>query len=179
METKSGMPIIMKYGLILALALIALSLVFSLLFSDPTESTGAITGIGGFVLNGVISVVVMVMAARLRRDQDLEGTMSYGKALGFMMAIALPATFIISVYNIIYTQFINPEQMAKIIEMQAEMLSKKGMSDAEIDQATGFMKTMQKPIPAFFIGGISYLFFFFIYALIGAIFVQKQPKTFE
>lgn len=179
METKSGTPIILKYGLILSLALIALSLITSLLFTDVNNGSNMAGGIIGFLLNGAISIAIMVMGAKLRRDQDLEGNMSYGKALGFMMAIAIPATFIVGVYNIVYTQFINPEQMAKIIEAQADAMSQKGMSDEEIDRAMGVMRTMQNPLWGFIAGTFVYLFFFLVYALIGAIFVQKQPKTFE
>lgn len=76
MEQKSGWPIALKYALMLAFATIAINLIFYIINPKSVEGTWSFIGIVQLLLAIVVSVYIFVVAAKVRRDQDLEGVMS-------------------------------------------------------------------------------------------------------
>lgn len=179
MEQKSGWPIALKYALMLAFATIAINLIFYIINPKSVEGTWSFIGIVQLLLAIVVSVYIFVVAAKVRRDQDLEGVMSYGRSLGFMMQMAMPAALIISFYTFIFFAYINPELLQKIMETQAEQMANSGKSDEEIEQALQFAKMFNSPAAVTIFGAIGTMFQLFIYALIASIFTKKEPVTFE
>ncbi|MFN3444900.1 MAG: DUF4199 domain-containing protein [Bacteroidia bacterium] len=179
METKSGWPLALKYALILAFATIAINLAFYLINPKSVEGTWTVMGIVQLLISIVTSIYILFAAAKVRRDQDLEGVMSYGKSLGFMMQTALPAALIISFYTFIFFAYINPELLVKIWENQAEQMANSGKSDEEIEQAMKMAQIFNSPAAMTFFGAIGTMFQLFIYALIASIFTKKEPVTFE
>lgn len=179
METKSGWPLALKYALILAFATIAINLVFYLINPKSTGDTWSLIGIIQLLISFVTSIYILYAAAKVRRDQDLEGVMSYGKSLGFMMQMALPAALIISFYTFIFFAYINPELLVKIWETQAEQMANSGKSDEEIERTMKMAQLFNSPIAMTFFGAIGSMFQLFIFALIASIFTKKEPVTFE
>jgi uncharacterized membrane protein len=124
MEQKSGWPIALKYALILAFATIALNLFFYIINPKSVEGTWSFIGLVQLLLAVAVSIYIFIAAAKVRRDQDLDGVMSYGKSLGFMMRMAMPAALIISFYTFIFFAYINPELLQKIMESDPPTIKK-------------------------------------------------------
>jgi hypothetical protein len=179
METKSGWPLALKYALILAFSTIAINLVFYLINPKSAEGTWSVVGIIQLLLAVITSVYILYAATKVRRDQDLDGIISYKKSLGFMMQMAMPAALIISFYTFIFFAYINPELLVKIWETQAEQMANAGKSDEEIEHTMQMAKLFNSPAAMTFFGAIGTMFQMFIYALIASIFTKKEPVTFE
>ena len=135
MEKKSGWPIAMKYGLILAFASIVINLGFYLIEPNSFDSKFKLSNVLQFLITAIASVYILMMAGKIRRDEDLDGYVSYGKALGFSMQTSIPAALIIAFYTYIFFTYINPEFLTKMWEMQAEQMAQSGKSDEEIELA--------------------------------------------
>ena len=102
MEKKSGWPIAMKYGLILAFASIVINLGFYLIEPNSFDSKFKLSNVLQFLITAIASVYILMMAGKIRRDEDLDGYVSYGKALGFSMQTSIPAALIIAFYTYIF-----------------------------------------------------------------------------
>ncbi len=179
METKSGWPLALKYALILAFATIAINLIFYLINPKSAGGTWSFIGIIQLLISFVASIYILYAATKVRRDQDLDGVISYGKSLGFMMQMALPAALIISFYTFIFFAYINPELLVKIWETQAEQMANSGKSDEEIEHTMKMAQLFNSPAAMTFFGAIGSMFQLFIFALIASIFTKKEPVTFE
>lgn len=174
METTSPWPTALRYGLILSFTHIIINLVFFII--DPDTMGGSkmsVLGIVQLLLVAVISIYVLYHATVKRRDDELGGHITYGKSLSFMMTTALPAAFVISVYTFIFFKYLNPGFMDKIMDLEAQKMYDKGMSEEQIDQAMGMAKKMSSPAMITVFGMLGSLFWFFVYALIAAIFTKK------
>jgi hypothetical protein len=179
METKSGWPIALKYGLMLAFSNIAFNLIFYII--NPNSMDGKFTAMGviQLLLTSVVGIWILIMGTKVRRDQDLEGNITYGKSLGFMMQTSIPAALIISFYTYIFFAFIAPEFFEKMLEMQANQMAEKGMSDEQIEQTMSMTKKFSNPLMMTIFGAFGVMFQLLIFSLIGSIFTKKEPKNID
>lgn len=178
MEPKvSPWPLAFKYGLILGIAGIIISLVTYLINPTPDMDKGSsLMGFVEIIIQLVIYGYILYLAATARRTQDLDGYMSYGQSLGFMVITALPATIITFLYLIVFFNFISPEMIDITLRSQEDAMVQKGLSDEEIERQMGYVRMFAKPIWYTLFGGLGAFFFFLIISLITSIFAQKKNK---
>lgn len=158
-----------QYGLLLALALILLSLVFYLA-GDATNKWA------GYLSYPIIVVFLVYGIIKFRNDIN-NGAISYGKALGLGTLISLFAGIIYAVYSFVFYQFIGPEVIDEILIKAEEtiIMQNPNISTSELDMALSFTRSFTNPI-MLSIGSIfSYTFIGFIFSLIIAIFLKKKP----
>lgn len=179
METKSPWPLALKYALVLAFSYIAINLVFYLINPDASNGEWSLMGTIQLLITLLVWVYVLYIAAKARREQDLNGEITYGQSLGFMMITSLPATFIVGLYAYVFAAYIAPEIVEKAWNMQAEKMSQKGMSDEEIDQAMKIAHIFRNPAIMIFGSMIWQMVISLLLGLIVSIFTKKDPKTFE
>lgn len=179
MENKSPWPLALKFGLILALSNIALTMLFYLINPDSADGKWSLMGIIQLLIAIIVSIYIMLIAGKTRRDQEMDGIMSYGQSLGFMLITALPAALIISFFTYLFFTYINPEIFQKILDTQAEELTKAGKSDEEIEMTLNMVRKFSNPLMMTVFGALGTMFQMLVYALIASIFVKKEPKTFE
>lgn len=179
MEKKSAWPLAMKYGLMLAFSHIVISLLGYVI--SPQNDTDKISAISIIftLISIVISTYILYLAGKLRRDQDYDSYISYGTALGFMMMVAIPASFITSFYEYIYSNYINPELAQKIMDQQLQKMADQQKSDEEIEMAKKVIQFFNTPFVATFGGAIVRACIYLAYALIASIFVKKEPQTID
>jgi hypothetical protein len=179
MEKKSGWPIAMKYGLILAFASIVINLGFYLIEPNSFDSKFKLSNVLQFLITAIASVYILMMAGKIRRDEDLDGYVSYGKALGFSMQTSIPAALIIAFYTYIFFTYISPEFLTKMWEMQAEQMAQSGKSDEEIELAMSMSKKFSSPLIMTVFGAFGVMFQMLIFSLIASIFVKKELQTID
>jgi hypothetical protein len=140
-------------GLIGALVLIALNLVFSLSGLVTPGETGAMTWISSLLGWGVIAYF-MYAAQTSHRDDDLGGYISYGRSFSVGGIVLLAITLITIVWSYIYFAFIDPDIFNTIREASLEqMINQQGMSEEEAENALGMMDFMWNPgVMAIFAG---------------------------
>ncbi len=169
METKTTpYQTAMKYGLYYALATIIVDISF-FIFN---------IGISMNWLNGtlkfIIAVLFIYLGIKARRDEDLNGYISYSQALGFGAIMSLFSALILSVFAFINMKYIDPEGMDRVIKELKEQMIINNKSEEEIEMSIGMIQKMKSPamaVPMAFIG--SFLWGF-ILSLIIAIFARKN-----
>jgi heme/copper-type cytochrome/quinol oxidase subunit 2 len=177
MEQKSPWPLALKYGLIIAFAQIIINVVFYLI--APDSATKGFSGIGlvQTLIVAIVSIYLLIMAAKLRRDEDMGGYMSYNKSLGFMLVISLPVAVLIGIYTFIFSKYIAPEVFSAVMDKQVEEMYNKGMSEEQVEQSMKYVKMFMSPVVMLIIGTIATYFWMFLYSLIASIFAKKTAPV--
>lgn len=180
MENKKSMwSYAATAGLIFGLASVVLTIVFYIISPPDAENLKGGNSWIQSILSILMTMLVLIYATRNYRDEALGGYISYGKSLGFALAIALPAMFIIAAYTIIHSKFIDPGLMERVGELQADKMAEQGMSDEQIEQSMKVMHIMSNPfITALFVM-LGTFFQVLICGLITSIFTKKEPAIAE
>lgn len=120
--------------------------------------------------------VVLYMAYKEFKDQG-DTYMSFGEALKIGFLISLIGGLLLSVFNIIYGQFVDPELANRIKDMMIEQWEAQGMTDEQIDQAMSFTNYMFNPLIGFALVLVKNIIVGFILSLIiGAIAKNNNPE---
>ncbi|HEY5078554.1 MAG TPA: DUF4199 domain-containing protein [Opitutaceae bacterium] len=162
------------YGLILAItgAIVTLVLFFLGFHSDPAKvGTGQM--IGGLTILAA-SIVITSLGIKARRA-EVPGSepFGYGRALGAGVLISLVAVVLSTVFNIIYTVFINTGFTEVMVQAQMDKLQAKGLSGAQLDQAEKMTRMMMGPVPAAIVGILFGMIIGTIISLILAAFLKR------
>lgn len=114
------------------------------------------------------------------RDKVNNRTISFGKAFGLGILIALIPAFLFGVFDALYVAFVNPEffdqyMAATIAEMPATVTSEElAAKIAEMEQ----MKELgQNPLFNFALMFLTVMILGFIISLLSAIVLKKSPKV--
>lgn len=123
----------------------------------------------------VIYAVCIVLAQIYYRNNELNGTISYGQAVGFGVAVMLFSGIISALYSIIIFK-IDPSLIDQIKAAQEEAYLQQGMSEDVIERTMEMSAKMMTPAWLSIIGLLSTVFMGTIISLVSAIFVKKQPN---
>lgn len=155
----------MTHGLYLGIVLILYSVILYVTGQNLNPTLGYISYV--IMAAGVVYFQIQY------RNNELGGYISYGKALGYGVAMMACAGVIQSLYTVILMKYIDPTIIDQIRVMQEEQMMAQGLSDQQIEQASSMMSMFQSPI----IIAISGLFVFalvgLIISVISSIFVKK------
>ncbi|MBN1990716.1 MAG: DUF4199 domain-containing protein [Bacteroidales bacterium] len=173
MEPKSNSLVksAMTSGLILGLALIVFNVVLYILgiYKPPTW-------VG--ILNYVIIIGGVFYGQKKFRDDELGGFISYGRALGTGVLVALFASVIYGVYYYLLTAVIDPGYMEKIYEVMEEAYIEMGMSDDQVESTLEVAKGFTSPLMLMFTSVIGFVFWGTLFSLITSIFIKKNEPMF-
>lgn len=133
-DSASIWPTILRYGLIGGLVFIVYSLI-----GNITGITSPGAGIGMLAITLVISIAIyvgiMVIAIRSYRDQENNGYISFGKAFGIGLGVAVIAGIMSGAFTYLYVTMIDPSYFDTVIEETASLYERLGMSEEQIEQA--------------------------------------------
>lgn len=161
------MSVGLKFGLILGLVSVILSLVRFVVGSNPLENNW---------MNNVLSLALVLAAvffAHKAFKEGGDGYMSYGQGLGIAIIAVIVSTLLSEVFMYIYLTFVDPSAFETIWEKAEEDMESKGQSAEQIEMGLSWGR---KLFWVFFaIGGA---FWGLIIGLIVSIFTQKRaPET--
>ncbi|MGI4761764.1 MAG: DUF4199 domain-containing protein [Janthinobacterium lividum] len=130
--------------------------------ATPSASTTAVGGRYG-LLTGLVSVIISFGIYALELDQNPVarfatmavlvvgiilamrnfkvqngGFMSYGQGLGVGVTVASIVGLLSTAFVYVYTTFVDPELMTRVMDRARADMEAKGMPDAQIDQAMAF-----------------------------------------
>jgi hypothetical protein len=160
------MQISVKYSLILAIASIAISL---LGFMSGTSTTSSVWG----MLNYVVILACCLLAMRTRRNDELEGYISYGQALGIGTMVSLLGAILIAAYQLLYHKYIDPDFYERLLTETKRRLIERETPEEQIEITMTAMQKMKSPLFLFVSTALGIFFMGFIFSLITAIFVKK------
>ena len=169
-DNSNLMKSTMTSGAILGAALVIYTLI--LYMTNLTYSTGL-----GYV-SYLIMIGGIVLGIKNFRDQEQEGFISYGRALGVGMLTVMFASIIMAVFVYILYTIIDPGLVEKGIEIARNKMAGKNLSDDQIEMAINMTKKFMTP--TFMVIGtiIGYAFFGLIFSLVVAAVMKKDKDIF-
>ena len=162
----------MNYGLILGLALIALSLIQYIM--DIYNSPAWVS-----ILNYAFFIGVIFYGTKKFRDDVLGGSISYGKAVGFGVLISLFASIIFGFFFYLLVTFIDPDYMANMMKAVEEMYLEKGMSEDQVEMAMKMVGKMQTPLLLMISSIFGFVLMGTFFSLITSAFIKKEKPLFD
>ncbi len=166
--TTTKWQIIIKYSMMYALSSIALSMILFILGLQTKSSwvTNVITlaYVSLFLFYGI----------KARRDESLNGFITYGQGVGTGVLIALCAGVVISIFAVINITIIDPELMRNVMEEAKRKMIENGDSEEKIEMATKWMANMQSPAYVAIGSLVGNLFIGLIVSLVISIFTKKD-----
>lgn len=157
----------LNWGVILGIALIIYSLLMWFLDLSLEKWVSWISYL--IMIGGII------LGTKSYRDNNLNGAITYGQALGFGVLMLLFASFVSAIYSYIFFAFIDPEFVNKMLQMVEEQLLERGMPDEQIEMAIEMQRKFMKPVIMALMTIPTYTFVGLIISLITSIFLKKQP----
>ena len=118
----------LKNGLILGLIFIVYGMILQFLNLDVKLMQNL-----GYI-NYVILIVFVFLAQKAFKEGG-DGFMSLGQGLGIGMLVTVISAVLSSIFSYIYLKFIDDSMLTKIKDAQVEEMAKRGMDDAQIEQA--------------------------------------------
>jgi len=174
MESKSN-PMFksaMTSGLILGIALVVFSLIIYVLgIIKPPFWLSLLQY--GIIIGGIIYGTIKY------RDEDLNGEISYSKALGFGVLICIFAAVISGIYTILLITVIDPEYITKLMSVMEEELVSKGMPEEQIEASMKIFSKMQSPLFMAISSVVGFAFMGTIFSLVTSAFLKKEKSIFN
>lgn len=128
----------MNFGALLGLVLIAYS---ALLYALDQTTNQALSWFSyGFLAGGI------VLGTKNYRDKNLGGFITYNQALWTGTLIVFFASFLSAFYTYIFTSYIDPGMITKILEeTEMKMLEEQNMSEADVEVAMNYTRMFVTP----------------------------------
>lgn len=136
-------PTALRYGGITSLILIVLGLVYYL--TDMIDYTGQTSNWLTTAINYGIMIGGIVLAIKYYRDEEMGGSIKFGKAFKVGMATGLIMAVITAIWTYIFFTFISPDLADTIMEASRTQMEDQGMDDDQIDQAIEMTKMFITP----------------------------------
>jgi hypothetical protein len=158
----------LKYGVLIGLGLIAVSLFFQFVIPDQ--------GRASLYLSIIIMVIGIYLATKAWRDNYKDGYLSYSQGLGFGTLTFFFSALVLGFFTFILFQFIYPQGLeAALIEAEMEILrTQPNITEQELDLALSFSRIFINPIAMGLLSMIFYSFLGFLGSLITSAIVKKE-----
>lgn len=129
-------------------------------------------------LSFVFMLVAIVLAMKDFKEKN-GGFMTYGEGLGLGSLTSAVMGLLSSAFTMFYIQFIDNTLLAQGLDQVREDMEKRGMDDAQIDQAMELSQKFMSPGVVFVMGVIGYVVMGFIVTLIIAAIMRRDKPVFE
>ncbi|MEZ4786824.1 MAG: DUF4199 domain-containing protein [Flavobacterium haoranii] len=171
MKKESIKNLILTYGFILGLVSIGISVIKYLLGDYLERST--FESILGFI----ILIVFIYIPINIYKKSN-EGYLSLSESFKIGLGVGLISALISILYIYIFANFIEPEFVNNILEIEIEKMKSSSTPAENIKQAYNMMKNYMLPM---MFGGIIFvnLFFGFIFSLIIGFILKKDKTVFQ
>ena len=157
----------MTYGLYLGIVVTLYSVILYVAGQNANKSLGYISYL--------MFAVGIILAQNYYRNNELNGVISYGQAVGFGVAVMSCAGVVMALYSIIILK-IDPDLIAQIKAMTEEQYLKSGMSEDQVEKIMDVASKMMTPGILAILGLISNVIVGTIISLVTSIVVKKQSN---
>lgn len=164
--------IIINFGLILAGFSIFINLV-NYAIGNHLDPHWSITVIS------ILALVALIVFGIKKYKEANNGFLSWGQAVKIGVGIAIISALIGSLYNYVFMNFIEPDFMQQMAEIQNQKMLDQGYTDEQIEAANEMSESFRNPalIAAFGIIG-SAIGGFIVSAIAGAIMKKSEEDDF-
>lgn len=163
--------IIINYGIILGALSVTIQVVKYAMNRHLEQEY--ISSVVGFVL------MVILITLGIKKIKQLNGGfLVFGNAVKVGVGIAVVASILGIIYQLVFINFIEPDFFDKVLEIQNEKLLDKGISEEQIEESNKIAKKFMNPFLTSSISLLMAAFFgFIISAVVGAI-MQKNKQQY-
>lgn len=178
MKTEANSKdIMLKYGIYLGLASIALGVIMYV--SGGTYSGNTLIQTL-FSLAGLAAIILFIVLAIKQLKNQNGGFLQLSEALKVGVAVALIGAIIGGIYTYVFTTIIEPDFYAKMSEITMKKMEADfpHLSKEEIQNAMEISNKMSSPFLVFTLSLIGNLLFGLIVSLIAGAVMQKKEQTF-
>ena len=161
----------MTYGLILSLVMIILAVIA---WIGNLEQAGWFQWISWAAYLGTLYYTL-----RKWRDEYLGGVIGYGKSVSSGTLFMFFGSIIYGFYFIIYTKWIDPEYLARVLDAMEELYYSMKMSEETIEASLAMAEKMRQPGFLFFSILLGNTLTGFILSLIVSFFVRKEGDPYQ
>jgi hypothetical protein len=176
-KTVSPRPAGMRWGAILGLISVALTLLYMML--GIIDFSGQKSNMLSNIISWAVMIGIFYFAFKQHRDEELGGFISLGRCVSLGFWISLISGFIGAVFIYVYFGFINPDFMANIMDVAVEQAESRGQDPEQVRQGMEMVGWMFSP--GFFaaMGLIMSLIFGLVFsALVGLVVKKEAPRPF-
>ncbi len=183
-QKVSVWPIAVKYGILGALATIAITMTSYFTGGmDPAAqmengfSMGNIMkGMGIAVVGYILYTLVYYLAVKAYRD-GLGGFITFGQGFKVAFFSVLIKAILVAIFLFIFYQFIAPDFLTNMLDVMEEMLVDSGQNDDQVDMMMGIYGVMYTPLSFSLITGFATLIGGAILSIVAAAIGQKEPSV--
>lgn len=161
----------LKHGLIVGLAMVVYGILLYILELNLNTALGYV--------NYAILIAGFILGTKAFRDNELNGTISYGRAFGYSVVILTVATVIYIIYSYLMMTVIDPDIINKMQALGEEKMLERGMTDEQIEMAQQMNSKIMGPGLMSIIGFFGMMFIGTILALITSAFVKKEGDPYN
>ena len=160
----------LKYGLITALVGIVYSLI--LMISDLGDNRWLSS------LSYIILIVGIVLAMKQYKANNY-GYMAYGQGLGIGTLVSAIFGLLSGLFTWLYTSFIDPEYMARVMEKQRIQMIQQGIPEEQIEAGMKMAENFKGPLMMILGTAVITLIIGFILSLIISAIIKNNRPEFE
>lgn len=169
-------PLALRYGLLTALALFALSMLLELAgVIDPVARKGA--GFTYLITFGVLFGGLYLAVKEYKKECG--STITFGTALKFATLTSVVIALLGGILVLVQFTLINPDMAQQIKDMAMADMENRGMTEEQIEQGVKVMEVTTSPAVMSIFGAIFQFIFAFLMSLISAAIHQnaKNPSA--
>jgi hypothetical protein len=165
MEKNKGK--LWEKGIIIALILIVLNLIFHFTGQDQNPAMGWI---------GIAIFVVAIIYITIQYSKEHDGQVTFGNLFAHGFKVSAIVTLIMIIWVVLMYKVIFPDMQETMMQMQRTAGLKKGYSEEQLSKG---LEITKKYFMTFAIGGtlLTYAILGLISALLGAAFAKKTPAN--
>lgn len=166
----SVMSVALKYGLITALVTVVYTLI--LMVSDLGDNRWLSSLSYIILITGIVSAMKQYKASNY-------GYMSYGQGLGIGTVISGIFGLLSGIFTWIYTSYVDPEYMERMMLKQEAAMLEQGLSQEQIDAGMAMAQNFQGPVIMILGATIGAVIIGFVFSLIISAIMKNNRPEFE
>jgi hypothetical protein len=126
----------------------------------------------------IVTIACIVLATKQFKAAN-GGFLTWGQGVKIGVGVAIVGGLIVVVYQYLFANFIEPNYMAQILEIQNQTYLEGGMTEEQIEAANAMTASFSSPGIMAGVGIITSAFFgFIISAITGAIMKKSEEETY-
>ncbi|AUC84876.1 DUF4199 domain-containing protein [Polaribacter sp. ALD11] len=127
------------------------------------------------VINAIIFIGTIIYGIKQYKAAN-NGFLSWGQGVKVGVGVAIVGGLILVIYNYLFTNFIEPDFMQQMMDIQNQAFLDQGMSEEQVEAANQMGKAFQGPFLLAALGIISYAIGGFVVAAIAAAIMKKSEE---
>ena len=127
------------------------------------------------IINAIIFIGIIIYGIKQFKEAN-DNFLSWGQGVKIGVGVAIVGSLIVVIYNYLFMNFIEPDFMNQMMEIQNQTYLDQGLTEEQIEAANKMTSSFSTPGIMAAVGIISYAIGGFIVAAIGAAIMKKSEE---